>query len=259
MKQITVLLAEDHMIVREGLRKLLATETDLEVVGEAETGRQAVALAKKLRPAVVVMDIAMPLLNGLEATRQIHKILPGTKVLMLSAHSDDAYVDQAIAVGAHQLLVLRYTDTGYKTLAVQSPALAFTVDKIAMAFVERTEGAVRLLLAQYLDGGFSGPARPLHPGDIVILYLTGIGRKAATFAEGAAPKTASKALESIQVLAQGQAAQVLYAGVQPQFPGLDQVNVQLPKYTLPAGKTTVTLQIAAASTGQVLRYEIDSF
>ncbi len=100
MKQITVLLAEDHMIVREGLRKLLATETDLEVVGEAETGRQAVALAKKLRPAVVVMDIAMPLLNGLEATRQIHKILPGTKVLMLSAHSDDAYVDQAIAVGA---------------------------------------------------------------------------------------------------------------------------------------------------------------
>ena len=100
MKQITVLLAEDHMIVREGLRKLLATETDLEVVGEAETGRQAVALAKKLRPAVVVMDIAMPLLNGLEATRQIHKILPATKVLMLSAHSDDAYVDQAMAVGA---------------------------------------------------------------------------------------------------------------------------------------------------------------
>ena len=100
MKQITVLLAEDHMIVREGLRKLLATETDLEVVGEAETGRQAVALAKKLRPAIVVMDIAMPLLNGLEATRQIHKLLPGTKVLMLSAHSDDAYVDQAMAVGA---------------------------------------------------------------------------------------------------------------------------------------------------------------
>ena len=100
MKRITVLLAEDHMIVREGLRKLLATEPDLEVVGEAQTGREAVALAKKLRPAVVVMDIAMPLLNGLEATRQIHKKLPETKVLMLSAHSDDAYVDQAMAVVA---------------------------------------------------------------------------------------------------------------------------------------------------------------
>ena len=100
MKHITVLLAEDHMIVREGFRKLLAAEADLEVVGEAQTGREAVALAKKLRPAVVVMDIAMPLLNGLEATRQIRKALPGSKVLILSAHSDDAYVDQAIAFGA---------------------------------------------------------------------------------------------------------------------------------------------------------------
>ena len=100
MKRITVLIAEDHMIVREGFRKLLEAEADLEVVGEAQTGRQAVALAKKLRPAVVVMDIAMPLLNGLEATRQIRKAIPGTKVLMLSAHSDDAYVEQAIAFGA---------------------------------------------------------------------------------------------------------------------------------------------------------------
>jgi DNA-binding NarL/FixJ family response regulator len=100
MKRITVLLAEDHTIVREGFRKLLAAESDLEVVGEAQTGRQAVALAKKLRPAVIVMDIAMPLLNGLEATRQIRKAIPGTKVIMLSAHSDDAYVDQAIAFGA---------------------------------------------------------------------------------------------------------------------------------------------------------------
>jgi DNA-binding NarL/FixJ family response regulator len=100
MKHITVLLAEDHMVVREGFRKLLAAEADIEVVGEAQTGRQAVALAKKLRPAVVVMDIAMPLLNGLEATRQIRKAIPGAKVLMLSAHSDDAYVEQAMAFGA---------------------------------------------------------------------------------------------------------------------------------------------------------------
>jgi DNA-binding NarL/FixJ family response regulator len=100
MKPITILLAEDHQIVREGLRRLLATEPDLKVIGEAQTGRQAVTLAQKLRPAVVVMDIAMPLLNGLEATRQIRRALPGTKVLILSAHSDDAYVEQAITVGA---------------------------------------------------------------------------------------------------------------------------------------------------------------
>jgi DNA-binding NarL/FixJ family response regulator len=100
MKSITVLLAEDHMIVREGLRSLLQAEAGIEVVGEAQTGRQAVQLTKELRPAVVVMDIAMPLLNGLEATRQILKAVPATKVLILSAHNDDAYVEQVIALGA---------------------------------------------------------------------------------------------------------------------------------------------------------------
>src|SRR6202041_3074987 len=99
MKCITVLLADDHMVVREGFRKLLEAENDIEAIGEAHTGRQAVELTRKLRPAVVVMDIAMPLLNGLEATRQIRKALPNTKIIILSAHSDDAYVDQAIAMG----------------------------------------------------------------------------------------------------------------------------------------------------------------
>jgi DNA-binding NarL/FixJ family response regulator len=99
-KRITVLLAEDHTVVREGLRTLLEAEGDIKVVGEAETGRQAVALARKLRPDVIVMDIAMPLLNGLEATQQILKAVPGARVLILSAHSDDAYVEQVIGLGA---------------------------------------------------------------------------------------------------------------------------------------------------------------
>ena len=105
VKRITVLLAEDHQIVREGFRSLLKHERDIEVVGEAETGRQAVQLTRKLRPAVVVMDIAMPLLNGLEATRQIREGFPGTKVLILSAHSDDAYVEQATESGAAGFLL----------------------------------------------------------------------------------------------------------------------------------------------------------
>ena len=100
MKRITVLLAEDHTVVREGFRKLLELEDDFEVVGEAEDGRQAVAMVKKLRPAVVVMDIAMPLLNGLEATRQILKAVPKTRILILSAHSDGAYVKNATESGA---------------------------------------------------------------------------------------------------------------------------------------------------------------
>src|SRR6185295_9544641 len=105
MKRITVLLAEDHQIVREGFRSLLKHEHDIEVVAEAANGRQAVALVKKLRPAVVVMDIAMPLLNGLEAARQIRKDVPDTRVLFLSAHSDDAYVEQVAVLGATGFLL----------------------------------------------------------------------------------------------------------------------------------------------------------
>ncbi len=105
MRKTTVLLAEDHLIVREGFRGLLKGELDIEIVGEAENGRQAVQLTKKLRPSVVVMDIAMPQLNGLEATRQILKAWPDTKVIILSAHADDAYVEQATAAGAAGYLI----------------------------------------------------------------------------------------------------------------------------------------------------------
>jgi DNA-binding NarL/FixJ family response regulator len=105
MKPITVLLADDHSVVREGLRVLLEAEGDIEVVGEAETGRQAVQLTRELLPSVVVMDIAMPLLNGLEASRQILKVLPATKILVLSAHGDDEYVEQVIELGAAGYLI----------------------------------------------------------------------------------------------------------------------------------------------------------
>ena len=105
MKQISVLLADDHTIVREGLRKLLEAESDIEVVGEATTGRQAVEMTRKLQPAVIVMDIAMPLLNGLEATCQIRQLVPDAKVIILSAHSDDAYVDRMMALGVSGYLI----------------------------------------------------------------------------------------------------------------------------------------------------------
>ncbi len=105
MTPITVLLADDHTIVREGFRALLELEADIRVVGEARDGREAVALAAKCRPDVVVMDIAMPVLNGFGATRQIVKQTPGTKVLILSAHSDDPYIRQVLAMGAAGFLI----------------------------------------------------------------------------------------------------------------------------------------------------------
>jgi DNA-binding NarL/FixJ family response regulator len=105
MNRIKILLAEDHTIVREGFSRMLELEADLEVIGEAKNGREAVVLIQKLLPDVVLMDIAMPLLNGLEATRQILKIIPTMKVLILSAHSDDAYLKKAMESGAKGYLL----------------------------------------------------------------------------------------------------------------------------------------------------------
>ena len=104
-KNITVLLVDDHTVVREGLRMVLEVEKDIRVVAEARNGREAVKLVNTHRPDVVVMDIAMPLLNGFEAARQMLKISPGTKILILSAHEDDEYVDRMIAIGAAGYLI----------------------------------------------------------------------------------------------------------------------------------------------------------
>jgi len=144
-EHITVLLAEDHMIVREGLKSLLAIEADIEVVGEAATGREAVEMARQLRPAVVVMDIAMPQMNGLEATRQILKHGAGTKVLILSAHSDDAYVEKVMALGAAGYLI-KQTSAQFLSEAIRevqkgntffSPAIAKRFLKQHQASLDR--------------------------------------------------------------------------------------------------------------------------
>ncbi len=104
-KRITVLLADDNRLLRAEFRKILERQIDLEVVGEAKNGLEAVAMVKKLRPAVVLMDVAMPLRNGLQSTCQILKIAPDTKVLVLSAHSDEAYVIEAVKSGAMGYLI----------------------------------------------------------------------------------------------------------------------------------------------------------
>src|ERR1019366_5879365 len=98
-KSISVLLAEDHAIVRQGLGALLNADGNIKVVGEARTGREAVDLARTLRPDVILMDIAMPVLNGLEATRQILAANPKAKIVILSAHSDDEYIERMSTAG----------------------------------------------------------------------------------------------------------------------------------------------------------------
>jgi DNA-binding NarL/FixJ family response regulator len=98
--KISVLLVDDHSLVRRGFRRLLEDEADISVAGEASDGEEAVKLAEKIRPQVVVMDCALPGINGLQATRKILQILPETAVLMLSMHPEETWVHQALEAGA---------------------------------------------------------------------------------------------------------------------------------------------------------------
>jgi DNA-binding NarL/FixJ family response regulator len=99
-KKITVLLVDDHSLVRRGFRRMLEDESDMKVVGEASSGEDSIKLAKELHPQVVVMDCALPGMNGLQATRQIIEDAPRTAVLMLSMHTESTWVRQAIEAGA---------------------------------------------------------------------------------------------------------------------------------------------------------------
>src|SRR2546430_1682632 len=105
MGTISVLLADDHAVVRQGLRILLETEPGIEIVGEAENGAQAVSLAEKFSPAVVLMDVAMPQLNGAQATRQIRRASPSSQVVVLSSYSDDRIVDELVEAGVSGYVV----------------------------------------------------------------------------------------------------------------------------------------------------------
>jgi DNA-binding NarL/FixJ family response regulator len=105
MANITILLVDDHTIVRQGLKALLNAEKNITILAEAQTGREAVELALQHRPMIVIMDLAMPRLNGCEATRQILKAVPNTKIIVLSTYGDDEHVQQALAAGAAAYLL----------------------------------------------------------------------------------------------------------------------------------------------------------
>jgi DNA-binding NarL/FixJ family response regulator len=104
-RTITIFLADDHTIVRQGLASLLEGEPHFKVIGEAENGRQAVSMVEELKPEIVIMDISMPLLNGIEATRLIKKSRPQTKVIILSMHTHHRYVDELISLGVSGYLL----------------------------------------------------------------------------------------------------------------------------------------------------------
>jgi DNA-binding NarL/FixJ family response regulator len=105
MKRIRILLADDHAVVRQGFKMILSAQPDMEIVGEAGNGREAVALAEELKPDVVVMDVAMPELNGIEATRRLAETVPHARVVALSMHKDSVYVREILRAGARGYLL----------------------------------------------------------------------------------------------------------------------------------------------------------
>ncbi|HSM56220.1 MAG TPA: response regulator transcription factor [Candidatus Sulfomarinibacteraceae bacterium] len=140
MKKIRVLLADDHTIVRDGIRALLEDEPDMVVVGEAEDGRAAVKMACTQRPDVVLMDIAMPLLNGLEATRQIKREQPAINVLILTMHENEEYIRQVLAAGA----------MGYVLKDAAARDLLGALRAVAAGEAVLSPAVTRLVLEDYL-------------------------------------------------------------------------------------------------------------
>ncbi len=121
MKRIRILLADDHAVVRQGFKMLLDAQGDMEIVGEAGNGREAVDLAEQLRPDVVVMDVAMPELNGIEATRRLAEKVPHARVVALSMHKDSVYVREVLRAGARGYLL---KDSGSQDLVAAIRAVA---------------------------------------------------------------------------------------------------------------------------------------
>ncbi len=116
-----ILLADDHTIVRQGLKLIISSHADLQVIGEAANGREVLELAEKLKPDVILMDVAMPELNGIEATRRLREVSPRTKVLVLSMHKEAVYVREILKAGARGYILKDAIDTELIS-AIQSVA-----------------------------------------------------------------------------------------------------------------------------------------
>lgn len=169
---IRTLLVDDHKIVRDGLRSLLAKEIDIEVVGEADNGREALQLARDVKPDVVIMDIGMQVLNGIEATRQIREENPDLRVIALSMHSDRRYVSEMLAAGASGYLL---KDGAFEELAI-------AIRKVAEGQMFLAQGVSGTVLDDYvrrltgaIPQGFSSGGKALSPREREVLQLIAEG------------------------------------------------------------------------------------
>ena len=176
MKKIRILLVDDHTILREGIRSLLETQAEFEVVAEAGDGRQAVDLVRQLKPDVVVMDIAMPLLNGIHATEQIRRETRCTHILILSQHESEDYIRRALAAGASGFL-LKDTNSNELINAIRAVHRGESILSPAVT---------RLVIEDYLRWGDIRPeeaSNGLTPRESEILQLIAEGNTNKQIAE----------------------------------------------------------------------------
>ena len=183
-KKVRILIADDHDIVRRGMRPLIESEWGWEICGEARDGREAVEMAEKLKPDVVVLDVAMPVLNGVDATRQIRRALPGTEVLAFTGSESEELVHQLFAAGARSCVrkseAAEHLIPAIKALCEHRPYLDSRVSQI--------------VFESYLKGGLdAGQATPggLTPREreVVQLLAEGRGNKEVATALGTSVKT----------------------------------------------------------------------
>lgn len=184
-KKIRILLADDHDLVRRGLRPLIESEWGWEICGEAINGREAVAMAEELKPDIVVLDVGMPELNGVDAARQIKRALPGTEILILTGQESEGLVHQILAAGARGYLLK--TDAGAQII----PAIKALCEHKPYL----TSRAAEVVLESYLTG--DGAAKHAAPGgltprerEIVQLLAEGKSNKEVGMTLGISVKTA---------------------------------------------------------------------
>ena len=156
-----VLIADDHGIVRSGLRLLLESHSDMEVVAEASDGVEAVEMAVRERPDLCVLDVQMPRMTGLQATREIKAQAPDTAVLMLSMHADERYLFEALKAGA----------SGYVLKAEADQDLVEAVRAVERGEAFLTNAAERSLIREWMQDGSSGPREPLTPREQEVVKL----------------------------------------------------------------------------------------
>lgn len=177
MAKIRIILADDHVLMREGLQAILERETDIEIVGHAKDGREAVDLVEKLKPDCVIMDIAMPNLNGLEATRLIRKLAPSVRIIVLSMHDAAEYVLQALKAGVHGYLLKQ----GIKDELILAIRSAYRGDKFLTSRI--SSSVIEGFLSQAEASESISPLQQLTQREREILQLIAEGNSSHQIAD----------------------------------------------------------------------------